>query len=167
MKRVRFIKTLFITIFCAITLTTSNICVEKAKAQPTQQATIASTAVVTNTTKPLDIVNNPTAYLNKTVTMNAKFDKFAILGLDYKPAFRPSENFISFLIKRDDTQYDIPLSEMKLFLKREIAEKFIDLKTNDEISITGNIFSDALGDAWIDVSEITIIKKAPEKDGVK
>ena len=63
--------------------------------------------------------------------------------------------------------YDIPLSEMKLFLKREIAEKHIELKTNDEIQIKGTVFSDALGDAWIDVTGLTLIKKAPEKkDGV-
>lgn len=167
MKRAKFIKTLFIIAFCAITLTTSSICTEIVTAQPTQQATVVANTSIRNTIRPLDIVNNPTAYLNKNVTMQAKFDKFAILGLDYKPAFRSSENYISFLIKRDDTQYDIPLSEMKLFLKREIAEKFIDLKTNDEIAITGNVFSDALGDAWVDVSEITIIKKVPEKDGVK
>ena len=167
MNRVKFIKTLFITIFCAVTLTTSNICVEIAKAQPAQQATITTNVNTANIVKPLDIVNNPTAYLNKTITMNAKFDKFAILGLDYKPAFKSSEEYISFLIKRDDTQYDIPLSEMKLFLKRDVAEKFIDLKTNDEISITGTVFSNALGDAWIDVSNLNIIKKAPEKDGVK
>ena len=57
---------------------------------------------------------------------------------------------------------------MKLFLKKEEAEKHIDLKVNDEIQITGILFSDALGDAWIDVSNITLVKKAPEKeDGVK
>ena len=32
----------------------------------------------------------------------------------------------------------------------------------DEIEIKGKVFSDALGDAWIDVSELKIIKKAPE-----
>ena len=99
--------------------------------------------------------------------MEAKFDKFSTLGLDYKPAFKSSEDYISFLIKRDDTQYDIPLSEMKLFLKRSEAEKHIDLKTNDEISIIGKVFSDALGDAWIEVEKLTLVKKAPEKDGVK
>ena len=56
---------------------------------------------------------------------------------------------------------------MKLFLKRDEAEKFIDLKTDDEIQIIGTVFSNALGDAWIDVSKISIIKKAPNKDGVK
>ena len=55
---------------------------------------------------------------------------------------------------------------MKLFLKRDIAEKFIELKTDDEILITGTVFSDALGDAWIDVSNLVITKKAPKKDGV-
>lgn len=101
--------------------------------------------------------------------MKAKFDKFSTLGLDYKPAFKSSEDYISFLIRRDDSNHDIPLSEMKLFLKRDVAEKFIDLKTDDEIEIKGKVFSSALGDAWVDVSELKIVKKAPEtkKDGVK
>ena len=113
--------------------------------------------------KPLTIVNSPSTYLNKSVIIEAKFDKFSTLGLDYKPAMRSSENYISFLIKRDDTSFNIPLSEMKLFLKRDMAEKFIDLKTNDEIEIKGTVFSDALGDTWIDVKELKIIKKAPDE----
>jgi lysyl-tRNA synthetase class II len=99
--------------------------------------------------------------------MNAKFDKFSTLGLDYKPAFKSSDDYISFLIKRDDTTFNIPLSEMKLFLKRDKAEKFIDLKTNDEIQIKGKVFSDALGDAWIDVEELTVTKKAPDENNGK
>ena len=53
--------------------------------------------------------------------------------------------------------------KQKLFLKREIAEKFVELKLNDEIQITGNVFSDALGDAWVDVTNLVVIQKAPEK----
>ena len=167
MRRVKYIKTLSIVAFCAIAFTTSNICIDKVVAEPVAQTAVVSTvAQQENTTRPLDIVNNPKEFLNKTVVMNAKFDKFSILGLDYKPAFKSSEEYISFLIKRDDTNFDIPLSEMKLFLKRDVAEKFIELKTDDEISITGTVFSDALGDAWIDVSNIVITKKAPKKDGV-
>ena len=113
--------------------------------------------------KPLTVVNSPSTYINKSIIMEAKFDKFSTLGLDYKPAMRSSEEYISFLIKRDDTNFNIPLSEMKLFLKRSTAEKFIDLKTNDEIEIKGILFSDALGDAWVDVKELKIIKKAPEE----
>ncbi len=162
MKRVRYIVLLM---FCALALTTSEVCIKEVSAEPA----VCNLPVVEQgqTIQPLAIVNNPKAYLGQTITMNAKFDKFSILGLDYKPAFRSSENYISFLIKRDDTTYDVPLSEMKLFIKREEAEKFIDLKTNDEISITGKVFSDALGDAWIDVSKLTLVKKALEKDGVK
>ena len=113
--------------------------------------------------KPLTIVNSPSTYLNKTVIIEAKFDKFSTLGLDYKPAMKSSTDYISFLIKRDDTEFNIPLSELKLFLKRTVAEKFIDLKTNDEIEIKGIVFSDALGDAWVDVSELKVTKKAPEE----
>lgn len=158
------IKFFTVAFVCVVMLTGSNICAEKVTAQP---AAVQTTSTQSSTVKPLDVVNNPKSYLNKAIVMNAKFDKFSTLGLDYKPAFRSSDDYISFLIMRDDTTFDIPLSEMKLFLKRDYAEKFIELKTHDEIKITGTVFSDALGDAWINVENITVIKKAPEKDGVK
>lgn len=165
MKSFKYIKSIFLVIACATILTTSNICTKEVVAQP---AVVTPTAVTTTgTVAPLAVVTSPSAYLNKTITMNAKFDKFSTLGLDYKSAFKSSEDYISFLIKRDDTTYNIPLSEMKLFIKRKEAEKFINLKTDDEIQIVGTVFSDALGDAWIDVSKLTLIKKAPKKDGVK
>lgn len=168
MRTLKYLKSVLIVGVCAIVFTTSNICAEKVTAQPVATPQTYSRVQSGQVVAPLAIVANPKTYLNKTVTMNAKFDKFATLGLDYKPALRSSENYISFLIKRDDTNYDIPLSEMKLFLKRETAEKFIDLKTDDEIRIVGTVFSDALGDAWIDVTELILVKKAPEKkDGVK
>ena len=112
--------------------------------------------------KPLTVVNSPKTYLNKSIIMNAKFDKFSTLGLDYKPAYKSSNDYISFLIKRDDTTFNIPLSELKLFIKRSVAENFIDLKTGDEIEIKGVVFSDALGDTWVDVDNLKIVSKAPE-----
>ena len=161
----KYIKTGFVVLFSSLVLTTSNICVEKVTAQPTAEVSQTATVLKNESSiTPLMVVNNPKAYLNKTVEMTAKFDKFSTLGLDYKSAFKSSEDYISFLIKRDDTTYDIPLSEMKLFLKREMAEKFIDLKNNDEIFIKGVVFSDALGDPWIEVSEINVVKKAEQKD---
>lgn len=162
----RYLKTVTLVLFSAGILTTSTVCIERASAQPIPQTKPAAQAVQATqaiTATPLGIVNSPSNYLNKNVIMKAKFDKFSTLGLDYKPAFKSSDDYISFLIKRDDTNHDIPLSEMKLFLKRDLAEKFIDLKTNDEIEIRGKVFSDALGDAWIDVSQLTVIKKAPEE----
>ena len=166
MTNLRYIKTALLVIICAIGLTTSSACFDKVTAEPVSVA-VGNTLIKDGSVSPLAIVENPQAYLNKKIVMNAKFDKFATLGLDYKPAMRSSEDYISFLIKRDDTKYDIPLSEMKLFLKREMAEKYINLKTNDEIQITGTVFSNALGDPWIDVENLVVTKKAPEKDGVK
>ena len=166
MKNMKYIKTLFLILLCSTILTTSEICVKEVVAETVMTTNISVDVKEQNST-PLAIVASPKSYLGKTVTFNAKFDKFSTLGLDYKTAYKSSEEYISFLIKRDDTVHDIPLSELKLFLKREMAEKFVDLKLNDEIQITGNVFSDALGDAWIDVSNLVIIKKAPEKkDGV-
>ena len=166
MKFSKYIKTVFTLIVSTVILTTSNGCFDRVTAQQVVSP-VLSEQVQKSSVIPLDIVNSPKSYLGKVVTFSAKFDKFSTLGLDYKPAFKSSEEYISFLIKRDDTTYDIPLSEMKLFLKREDAEKFIDLKTNDEIQIQGTVFSDALGDVWIDVNKLILIKKAPEnKNGV-
>ena len=161
----KYIKTLIISAIFAIIVTSGSTSVNVVSAETSAQPAITASNTQSDT-NPLSIVNSPKLFLNKKVIMNAKFDKFSTLGLDYKPAFKSSEKYISFLIKRNDTDYDIPLSEMKLFLTRDYAEKFIDLKTNDEIKITGTVFSDALGDAWIDVENITIVKKALEKDGV-
>ena len=169
MKTLKYIKSISLVILSAGILTTSAICVEKVSANPAPVQTATQQAVNVVSVSPLTVVANPSSYLNKTVLMKAKFDKFSTLGLDYKPAFKSSEDYISFLIRRDDSNHDIPLSEMKLFLKRDVAEKFIDLKTDDEIEIKGKVFSSALGDAWVDVSELKIVKKTPEtkKDGVK
>ncbi len=107
---------------------------------------------------PLDLVKNPAAYLNKTVVMTGKFDKFSTVGLDYPPALRKTEDYISLMIYRDDTQHDIPLSELKMFMKREDAQKFIELKSKDNVKITGKVFSAALGDPWVDVLVLENVK---------
>lgn len=113
--------------------------------------------------KPLDLIENPDKYLNKKVKITGNFDKFSILGLDYEPAMKSSEKYITFLIQRPNVSNDIPLSELKNFLTREIAEKFIDLNNGDTIEYTGTVFSSALGDAWVDVEKLTVIKKKEVK----
>ena len=114
--------------------------------------------------KSLDLVNNPNAYLHKRVRLSAKFDKFSSLGLDYKPAFRSSDKYITFLIRRDDCSNDVPLSELKNIMKREIAEKYIDLETDDVIEYSGLVFSNALGDVWLDVENFRIVSSKQKKD---
>ncbi|MBQ7450494.1 hypothetical protein IJS77_03680 [bacterium] len=134
------------------------------QAAPTQKTSAVYTGVPVEVNS-LDVVKAPQKYLNKTIIMKASFDKFSTLGLDYKPAMRSSENYIGILIKRDDVvDHTIPLSEMKLFLKRDLAEKNINLESDDKIQITGKVFSTALGDPWIDITEIKVLQKAAKKD---
>lgn len=117
-----------------------------------------------NTTA-LNIVNNPTKFLNKTVKMQATFDKFSTLGLDYSKALRPAAKYIGILIQREDVaDHNIPLSEMKLFMKKEMAEKHIDLETGDKIEIIAKVFSNALGDPWLDIEQLSVIKKIKKEE---
>ena len=129
-----------------------------------QGAQTAQQDVIVNATS-LNIVAKPNKYLNKTVKMQATFDKFSTLGLDYNKAMRPSTKYIGILIQRDDViNHNIPLSEMKLFLTKEMAEKHIDLDTGDKIEITAKVFSTALGDPWLDVKSLNIIKKVKKEE---
>jgi hypothetical protein len=114
--------------------------------------------------KSLDMVARPNFYLNKYVTVKGRFDKFSTLGLDYKPAMRSSEDYISFLIQRDDVKnHNVPLSEMKVFIKRKEAEKYIDLNAGDEVEFSGKVFSNALGDVWMDADKFTVLTQKPKK----
>lgn len=117
---------------------------------------------------PLELVSNPYRYLNRNIKIKAKFDKFSTLGLDYPPAKRSSEKYISFLIQRPDiTNHNIPLSELKIFLKKEVAEKNIDLDAGDEVEFCGKVFSTALGDAWIDVDDFKVVNKIKKEENKK
>lgn len=169
------LKTIILTAIISISLGLGTNAAVKNVKKPVKEP-VAVQKVVKSTpeinyelTNSLDIVANPTKYLNKHVKIKAKFDKFSTLGLDYKPAFKSSEKYITFLIKRDDvTNHTIPLSEMKNFLARETAEKYIDLKPGDEIEYCGTVFSNALSDAWINVEKFTVLNQKPsEKTPVK
>ena len=162
MKKI--IISLFLSLFIA-NLSYGAAVQQKPAAQPQAKSTAqVSTPIQApiNTTS-LNIVAHPQYYLNKTVKIQATFDKFSTLGLDYKKAMRDSKNYIGILIQRDDvTSHNIPLSEMKLFLSKELAEKNINLDTGDKIEITAKEFSTALGDPWLDVTNIKVIKKVKE-----
>ena len=140
---------------------------DKAETKAIQSNTPPANASQYVCVKPLDVVANPDLYLNKKIKFKAAFDKFSTLGLDYKPAFRDSQKYISFLIKRDDiTDHTIPLAEMKIFIKRTDAEKFIDLESGDIIEVYGKVFSNALTDPWIDTEKLIVLEKK-NKDTAK
>lgn len=127
-------------------------------------ATMPSAVEQVNYVNSLDMVASPNRYLDKFVTIKGKFDKFSTLGLDYAPAMRSSENYITFLIQRPDiTDHNIPLSELKIFIKRTVAEKYIELNAGDEVEFSGKVFSTALGDVWMDAETFKVLSKEPKK----
>ena len=132
-----------------------------------QTATVAKNPAVVSYTSvsPLDVVEHVSKYLNKNITFSGEFVAYTSLGLDYKPAYRDAQKYIGVLIRRPDvTNHTIPLSEMKMFLKRDIAEKHVDLETGDKIKIEGKVFSDALGDPWVDITTFTVVTQKAKKD---
>jgi hypothetical protein len=112
----------------------------------------------------LELVRQPQAYLNKTVTFEGEFRAFSGLGLDYKPALRESKEFVTLLVRRPDvTQRTIPLSELKLFYPRKKTEALTKLEPGAKVRFTGKVFSTALGDPWLELSSIEVTQAAPKK----
>lgn len=111
-----------------------------------------------------DLLKTPSRYLKQPVTLKGVFSSFSDLGLDYPRVMRSSRDYLSLLIFRPDVMHhQIPLSEMKLIAPRKLSPSLEKLALGDEIQIQGKVISDALGEPWIDVDKVTILKKAPEK----
>ena len=51
---------------------------------------------------------------------------------------------------------------MKCFLHREDAEKNIELDSGDRVEFYGTVFSNALGDVWVDVKKFKSLDKKAE-----
>ena len=135
----------------------------------TANFSFAQTATITQsyeTVNSLDLVKNPKIYLNKKIKVKATFDKFSSLGLDYQGAYRDSKKYISFLIRRPNLgpKNVIPLSELKLLIKRDKAEKLTDLESGDKIEFSGKVFSSALNDPWVDVEEVKVLSSKKKKE---
>ena len=162
MNKYKFMSLLLMTF---LMLSFNNIdCDVKAAVQTPER--VATSNVIT--VSPLSIVASPDKFLNKTVTFTGDFVAFTSLGLDYKPAFRDGTKYIGMLIKRDDVKnHVIPLSELKMFVLREEAEKHTDIEQGDKVKITGKVFSTALGDPWVDVTKFEVLTKKEKKDEKK
>lgn len=132
---------------------------------PTKAPVSSTVNTASIETTPLQIVANPDSFLHKNVKFTATFDKFSALGLDYPPAKKPATDYIGILIKRDDVKdHTVPLSEMKLFISRKMAEKFVDIDSGDTVSVEGNVFLTALGDPWINITNMSILNQANKKE---
>lgn len=109
----------------------------------------------------IDLVKTPDQFLEKGVRFTATFNSFSNLGLDYNKAMRESKDYISMLVLRPDvSHHKIPLAELKLIYPRKQSEAILNLESGDEIRVNGSVFSTALGDPWVDVEQVEVIKKA-------
>lgn len=134
------------------------------KANPSQKAP-AKGIVDTSyrEVEPLNLVREPERWIGEKVTFQGNFVSFSPVALDYKGAMRSSKDYISFMVQRPDvTHHVIPLSELKLVLPRKKADKALDFESGDQVMVKGRVFSAALGDPWMDVDELLLLKKTPE-----
>ena len=137
-----------------------NINIVQASTQSVVKPVVKSQSIAYLTVSPVSVVNNPSSFLNKNITFNAEIVSFTSLGLDYKPAYRDPSKYIGVLIRRPDViDRVVPLSEMKIFISRETAEKNIDVEAGDKVKISGKVFSTALGDPWVDATVFTVLEK--------
>ena len=166
-------KKIYISAICTILMLTTQVFASDALDRsdlPTKPVAAISTVkqnsfnyTAYQAANPLDLVARPNFYLNKNVKITGKFDKFSTLGLDYAPAMKSSEKYIAFLIQRPDvTDHNLPLSEMKCFITRDDAEKYIELNSGDRIEFYGTVFSNALGDVWIEVKNFKALDEKPK-----
>ncbi len=111
-----------------------------------------------------DLVQQPKLYKNKKVKIVGDFFSFSSLPLDYPQAFRDSKKYIGIVLSRPD-QKQIPLVELKLAAKLELfkdEEKPIVIEHGDQVKINAKVFEVALGEPWLEISSIEIIRKNAE-----
>lgn len=137
-----------------------------AKPAPKAKATQKPIGIVDTTYQeidPLVLLKDPEGWIGKKVTFEGTFTSFTPYALDYKKAMRSSKDYIAFLVQRPDvTHHTIPLSELKLIYPRKNVEKVMDVESGDKVLVKGTVFSAALGDPWMDVDNLILLKKSPE-----
>ncbi len=124
------------------------------------KATPKAPEAVLQSVQAVDLLKDPQLYLNKKVAFEGTFNSFSNVGLDYKKAMRSSKDFVSIIIRRPDvTDHTIPLAELKLIFPRKKSEDVMHLESGDKIKITGSVFSTALNEPWVDVSDVKVLQK--------
>lgn len=105
----------------------------------------------------IDIVGQPKKFLGKKVTVKGEFNSFSTLALDYPKAMRSSKDYIGLVLDRPD-HGEIPLVELKLAAPLKMfQDNAIDLENGKKVLIRGKVFAVALGEPWIDVTQLELI----------
>jgi hypothetical protein len=133
-------------------------------AQATAPIPPSTKAIVLNT--PIQLVKEPTMYLKKKVEFTGILSGFSDLGLSYPPVKRDLKDYVSLTIYRPDvpSSYEIPMSELKIFVNRKLLKEFKRIGQGDTIKVSGFVISTALGDAWLEASEVQVLKSVQKED---
>ncbi len=108
-----------------------------------------------------DLVASPAKYKNKHVALEGEFYAFSTLPLDYKNAMRSSKDYVGIVLTRPD-HAKIPLVELKLAVPIKMFkddEVLSGVEHGDKVRVEGKVFAVALGEPWVDVSELKIKEK--------
>lgn len=168
LRNVRSVNKVLVAICAVVMLATNSMAYAVTPVAVPAKATNKTTHTVAVKATPVGLqalLKNPQPYLHKPVVFSGTFSTFSSLGLDYKPALREAKNYVTVLLFRPDVlpAHKIPLSEVKIFIRRKESEKLPDLETNDVVTIEGIPFSTALGDVWVDLTKVTVTQKTPRK----
>jgi hypothetical protein len=113
----------------------------------------------------VDVAAEPKKFLGKTLAMEGTFYSFSTLPLDYPAAMRSSKDFIGIVLSRPD-YLEIPLVELKLAvpIKKFKDDSLSGLEHGDVIQVRGKVYAVALGEPWIELDSIVVVKKSPSED---
>ncbi|XVJ50702.1 MAG: hypothetical protein HEQ32_00880 [Vampirovibrio sp.] len=129
-------------------------------------APLNSSMIKPITVSSTQLVKEPSTYLKKQVAFTGVIAGFSALGLNYPPIKHDVKDYVTLLLYRADVppQYEIPLSELKIFVNRRLLKNIKRIGQGDTVKVTGTIISTALGDAWLEASQLTVIKSVQEAD---
>jgi hypothetical protein len=79
---------------------------------------------------------------------------------------REAKSYIGIVLARPDHK-QIPLVELKLAVKLDIfknAEERLSLEQGDTLKLSGRVFEVALGEPWLDITSIEVVKRVTKKE---
>lgn len=111
-----------------------------------------------------DLVASPKQYLNKKIEIEGDFNSFSSLSLDYQKALKDSKEFIGIILNRPDVP-EIPLVELKISVPLEMFKNDnISIEYGDKLHLTSKVYAVALGEPWLEVKSLEVIKKAVKEE---
>ncbi len=108
-----------------------------------------------------ELLASPATHKGHRVALEGEFYAFSTLPLDYKDAMRSSKDYVGIVLARPDHP-KIPLVELKIAVPIKMFkddEVLSAVEHGDIVRVEGKVFAVALGEPWLDVTELKIKTK--------